>query len=176
MYTLKEPSPTAVFNSIIDNPSMGDTRNYVRCRIANDEKSKYVNEVAIRDDTTIAVYIWIDNASTADGQLINGARMQLSTGHEPVSDPALNVTLTGDNVIKVWDGCKVLSTSPTVLSYVPGSAQLHIYNTPPIKVDDAVVRGGKLLPGVRGNADGVIGGPSSSFYGFIELLVEAFVQ
>lgn len=172
MYTKNEPSPTAVFNSLADNKQMGDERNYVHCRVA-DSKNMYADEVAISGDVEISVMVLIDNSSSLPDQAIRGARMDLLVESKPVFNPVLNVTLSADNAITVWNGCKILSTKPTTLSYVPGSAHLAVYEHPLIKVEDRVVRGDKLLPGVRGNADGVIGGNSQT-YGWIEFRVAAF--
>lgn len=175
MYSTKETSPTAVFNSIIDNPAMGDERDYVKCRITDDQKRMYSDEVAIRDDIDISVYVWIDNSSIRADQAITGAHMDLLISSEPSASPALNVYLTGDNVVKVWNGCKILSTKPTTLSYIPGSATLHIHGASSMKIADAVIRGDKPLPGVRGNAEGVIGGDAKP-YGYVEFRVTAFVR
>ncbi|WP_280459350.1 hypothetical protein [Nocardia carnea] len=175
MYSIKEPSPTAVFNSIVDNPSIGDERNYVRCRVAADTHAMYVDEVAVRDATEISVYVWVDNSSTYPDQAITGARMDLVTSSEVSRNPALNVRLEGDNTITVWNGCKILSPTPALLSYIPGSAFLHINDTPPIALKDAVIRGDAPLPGVRGNKDGVIGG-NADYYGYIEFRVKALVS
>ncbi|WP_331758136.1 hypothetical protein OG225_42260 (plasmid) [Nocardia sp. NBC_01377] len=175
MYTRKEASPTAVFNSIVDNPVWGDERNYVRCRIMNDPNRDFVDEVAIRDDTELSVVVFIDDSSVRADQAIRGARMDLLIDPNPSINPALNVFLTGDNVIREWNGCKILSASPTTLSYIPGTAFLNIYGTPPIAVMDSVIRGDTLLPGVRGNAEGVIGG-DPQIYGYIEFRVQAFVD
>ncbi|MGW0324756.1 hypothetical protein [Nocardia sp. NPDC003183] len=172
MYTKKEASPTAVFNSIVDNKQMGDERNFVQCRVA-DSKNTLADEVAISGNVEILVFVLIDNSSALPDQAIRGARMDLLVDSRPVFNPVLNVTLSGDNAIKIWNGCKILSAIPTTLSYIPGSAHLAIYENPFIKVDDRVVRGDKLLPGVRGNADGVIGGDRQN-YGYIEFRVKAY--
>ncbi|WP_157978321.1 MULTISPECIES: hypothetical protein [Nocardia] len=175
LYRINEPSPTAVFNSIEDNQSIGSEVNFVRCRIADDPKMMYGDEVAIRDDINISVYVFIDNSSVRADQAINGARMDLRVSNDLAVNPALNVHLSGVNVIEVYNGCKILSMNPAVLSYIPGSAFLHTTaNTSAIKLEDAVVRGDKLLPGVRGNVDGVIGGNSST-YGYVEFRVKVFV-
>ncbi|MFD3427463.1 hypothetical protein [Nocardia fluminea] len=175
LYTIKEPSPTAVFNSINDNPKRGSEVNFVSCRIDGDPNMMYADEVAIRDDTTIAVDVWIDNSSVRADQAIKGARMDLRVRSDSVVNPAINVHLSGMNVIEVYNGCKILTMKPAEVSYIPGSASLHIYDAPPIKIDDAVVRGDKLLPGVRGRAEGVIGGDDTS-YGYIKLLVKVYVH
>ncbi|MEU4413294.1 hypothetical protein [Nocardia salmonicida] len=175
LYTIKEPSPTAVFNSINDNPVHGSDVNFVGCRIDGDPNTMYRDEVAIPDDTTISVDVWIDNSSVRADQAIKGARMDLRMSSDSIVNPAINVHLSGTNVIEVYNGCKILTMKPAQLSYIPGSASLRIYDTPPIKIDDAVVRGDKLLPGVRGKAEGVIGG-DDTYYGYIKFLVKVYVH
>ncbi|MEV0684751.1 hypothetical protein AB0I35_12890 [Nocardia sp. NPDC050378] len=174
-YRGEEPSPTAVFNSIVDNPKHGDERNYVLCRLADRGKTTYADEVAVRDNVEMLVYVWIDNSSIRSDQAIKGARMDLLISGEAHPEPALNVYLTGDNVIKVWDGCKVLSTGVATLSYIPGSATFQPYDGLAVKLEDAVVRGDRLLPGVRGNAPGVIGGDGRP-YGYVEFRVKVLVR
>ncbi|MGW4367014.1 hypothetical protein ACWEKT_15335 [Nocardia takedensis] len=174
VYSNKEPSPTAVFNSIVDNDLIGDERNFVRCRIV-DGSNPYGDEVAVQADVDVSVLVWIDNSSTAPSQMITGARMDLITNPAPSQNPSLGVILTGDNVIRVWNGCRVLSPKIATIIYTPGSGFLHTSRDgAPVPVKDAVVRGDTVLPGIRGNVDGVIGGGSDQ-YGYIEFRVHVFL-
>ncbi|MFD6399363.1 hypothetical protein [Nocardia sp. NPDC060249] len=175
MYRVKETSPTAVFNSIIDNPYIGDERNFVKCRIEGVSNAKYADEIAIRADVYISVWVAIDNSSTRPDQAIRGGRMVMTSSPSKTPNPAVNVLLMGDNAAKVWDGCKVLSANPVTLYYVPGSATLDIADLEPFAIDDAVVRGGALLPGIRGNAAGVVGGDKTR-YGYVTFRMRALLE
>lgn len=174
LYRYKEPSPTAVFNSIIDNPSIGDERNFVKCRTSGDSNAKFVDEIAISKSVDISVLVAIDNSSARPDQTIRGARMVLSASPSKTPNPAINIMLVGDNVFNVWDGCKILSSKPVTLYYIPGSATLDTNNADPFAIEDAVVRGGANLPGVRGNAAGVIGG-NAAYYGFVHFRMSALL-
>jgi hypothetical protein len=47
MYTVQEASPTAAFNSILDQPEVGDERNFVRCKIADDKDMMYPDRLRL---------------------------------------------------------------------------------------------------------------------------------
>lgn len=173
MYTMREPSPTAVFNSIADNTAWGDERNLTRCRLSDDDHMTFRDDVPIgQGKTEIAVIVLIDNSSVKQDQKIRGAYMHMGFRSSGTT-ATIDVNLWADNAIKVWDGCRILGTSPVRLIYVPGSATFAAYGIDPFPVRDAVIRGEAPLPGIRGSADGEIGGDTES-YGFVELRVEAF--
>lgn len=174
MYTHDHPSPTATFNSIIDNVAVGDERNFVRCRIASDPNMKYSDDVAISHDTEIAVWIGIDNSSTDPRQTIFGAHLQLVLGKRSDTVATVNVNLIGDNVAEVWDGCRVIAPQHVDLSYVPGTAVLHTGDGE-ISLSDDVIRNEALLPGSKGQAPGTISG-ESEYYGQLELRLQAFIS
>lgn len=172
-YRIEEPSPTAVFNSITDNPVHGDERNFVQCRLSDEGNPTYRDDVPVqRGKTPLTVYAWIDNSSTRGDQKITGAHMRLIFAGTGTDIASINVDLSAENTISVWDGCRLFGTAPIDPSYVPGSAVFSSRDgKQPIR--DAVIRGEAPLPGIRGNADGEIGGDSSN-YGYIEFKVEAF--
>lgn len=173
MYTIREVSPTAVFNSLIDDPVNGDQRKFVRCRIGAD--ANYGHDVLLSDNkTSVAVYILIDDSSTGADQAIQGARMKLEFANQNSGVAVVRVTLSADNAATVWDGCNVLGQGHVSVSYVPGSAVLHPNRLAPIPLRDAVIRGEIPLPGTHGQPDGVVGG-NADYWGYIELSVDAFV-
>ena len=63
-FTWEDPAPYATFNSITNNPQLGDERNFVRIREVKDGE-KFGDEVTVEPGKTYEVYIYYHNNADA---------------------------------------------------------------------------------------------------------------
>ena len=56
-FTWEDPAPYATFNSITNNPQLGDERNFVRIREVKDGE-KFGDEITVEPGKTYEVYIY----------------------------------------------------------------------------------------------------------------------
>lgn len=133
-FTWDNPAPYATFNSITDNPQLGDERNFVRVREVKDGEH-YKDEVTIEAGKTYEVYIYYHN--NADGHevgktaigIADGASVKSSFPATIKSGEKATVTATvfasDTNPLAVWDGAYMVASQDVYLRYVPGTATIH---------------------------------------------------
>jgi uncharacterized repeat protein (TIGR01451 family) len=128
----EKPAEYAVFNSMENNPDLGDERNFVRIREVGAEK--YADEVKMVAGKEYEVYSYYHNnaevniGKTAIG-IADNVRMsanfpaQIRAGERL----AVNTIITADDTdpLAVWDGAFITADSDLYLRYVPGTAIIH---------------------------------------------------
>ena len=133
-FTWDNPAPYATFNSITDNPQLGDERNFVRVREVKDNEH-YKDEVAIEPGKTYEVYIYYHNnadahevGKTAIG-IADGAAVKSSFPASIKAGEKATVSATifasDTNPLAVWDGAYMTANQDVYLRYVPGTATIH---------------------------------------------------
>lgn len=138
-FTWNAPATYVTFNSMTDNPQIGDERNFVRVRKA-DTHDTYVDEVTIEPGAEYEVFVWFHNNASSnlnsiqDGiGIADNVRLLLSipeivpAGHAA----AIKATISADNANpnEVWDLAFAKTEQGVALRFVPNSAVLH-YNEP----------------------------------------------
>ena len=132
-YTLKSPSDHVQFNSITDNPILGDERNFVRVREAGVDK--YSDEVEVQVGKEYEVYIGYHNNAASNLNeggtgIALGAKVaaQFPTKITSAQRGKVSAIISAKNAepAEVWDEA-YLTTQASELSlrYVDGSAVLH---------------------------------------------------
>ena len=133
-FTWDDPAPYATFNSITDNPQLGDERNFVRIREVTDN-SRFGDEVQLESGKTYEVYIYYHN--NADGHEVGQTAIGIADGASIKSSfPAVvkkgeRATVTGTisasdtDPLEVWDGAYMMPSEDLYLRYVPGTATIH---------------------------------------------------
>lgn len=131
-YTWEKPAESATFNSITNNPSIGDERNFVRIREAG--TGNFVDEVSLKVGKEYEVYIYYHNNAKASIGLTE-AGVSLGTSIKssfpatvtPGTRGTIVSTIMSDNAQprQVWDEAYVTTTSPVFLRYVPGTIVIH---------------------------------------------------
>lgn len=142
-FTWADPAPYATFNSITDNPQVGDERNFVRIRelgtpvsthTANNT-NPYADEVTLERGKAYEVYIYYHN--NADAHDVGKTAIGIADGASVKSSfPATvkkgeRATVTGTifaadtNPLEVWDGAYMMPSEDLYLRYVPGTAIIH---------------------------------------------------
>lgn len=138
-FKMKNPAPYPVFNSITDNRTHGDERNFMQCRDKRDGNERYADQVIANDGHHYVCYLFFKNDITPafDSRLAGGkeytnpaAALQNSRAlvllpSEALYNPAVRGLLTAANSITVWDSCNFVAPRRIKFTYVPGSARMH---------------------------------------------------
>ena len=133
-FTWSNPATYATFNSITDNPQLGDERNFVRIREYKDGET-YKDEVTLERGKTYEVYIYYHNnadahdvGKTAIG-IADGAAVKstfpatVKKGEKAIANATIFASDT--DPLEVWDGAYMVASEDLYLRYVPGTAIIH---------------------------------------------------
>lgn len=133
-FTWADPATYATFNSITDNPQLGDERNFVRIREYKDGET-YKDEVTLERGKTYEVYIYYHNnadahdvGKTAIG-IADGAAVKstfpatVKKGEKAIANATIFASDT--DPLEVWDGAYMIASEDLYLRYVPGTAIIH---------------------------------------------------
>lgn len=148
IFTMESPATYPTFNSIINNPTIGDERDFVRIGEINADVTELGNEITIVPGRQYLVYIYFHNnaSATFNNKAHNysgvAVRTRMSSSFSTVVTPnekgTVTATITADNSspVSVWDEAYFSTNAGKVLlHYIPGSAK--IYND--WKANDAVM-------------------------------------
>ncbi|MDO4611625.1 MAG: hypothetical protein Q4B34_02085 [Candidatus Saccharibacteria bacterium] len=137
-FTMENPATYPTFNSITNNPTIGDERNFVRIGKIDAEVTDLKDEVEIVPGQQYLVYIYFHNdaSETYNYSQYNHSGIALGTRMSSSFPTYLSAgergTVTGaimaDNSkpAKVWDEAYVTTASEkVVLNYVSGSAKIY---------------------------------------------------
>lgn len=133
-FTWADPATYATFNSITDNPQLGDERNFVRIREYKDGET-YKDEVTLERGKTYEVYIYYHNnadahdvGKTAIG-IADGAAVKstfpatVKKGEKAIANATIFASDT--DPLEVWDGAYMIASEDLYLRYVPGTAIIY---------------------------------------------------
>ncbi len=147
-FTMKSPATYPTFNSITDNPTIGDERNFVRIGEINADETNLGDEVEVVPGRQYLVYIYFHNnaSATFNDKAHNysgvAENTRMSTNYSNVLTPSdrgvISATISADNANpkSVWDEAYMTTkTNKVIMSYVPGSSR--IYND--WKLNDSIV-------------------------------------
>lgn len=137
-FTMEHPATYPTFNSITDNPTIGDERDFVRVGEIDAKVTDLQNEVNVVPGRQYLVYIYFHNnaSSTFNDSAHNNSGVALrtrmssafSTVLTPSSKGTISATITADNSNpgSVWDEAYMTtSTEKVLLRYVSGSAKIY---------------------------------------------------
>lgn len=138
-FTMENPATYPTFNSITNNPTIGDERDFVRVGEINAEVTDLQNEINVVPGRQYLVYIYFhNNASATFNDSVHDYsgvawKTRMASAFPTVLTPSdrgtISATITAENSNpgSVWDEAYMTtSTDKVLLHYVPGSA--HIYN------------------------------------------------
>lgn len=132
-FTMAEPADYVTFNSITDNPVLGDERNFVRIAEA-DSGSAYQDEIKLEPGKTYEVYIgYHNNAKSRLNQtgvgIARGTKVavQYPADVTPAQKGTISAIISAANANpkEVWDEAYVTSDVDLMLNYVVGSAKIY---------------------------------------------------
>ena len=137
-FTMQNPASYPTFNSITDNPSIGDERDFVRVGQIDADVTNLGNEVEVIPGKQYLVYIYFhNNASStyndsAHDHVGVAVNTKMSSSFSTVLTPESRATITGtikadnSNPTAVWDEAYMTTSYPKVLlHYVSGSAKIY---------------------------------------------------
>ncbi len=137
-FTMENPATYPTFNSITNNPTIGDERDFVRVGEINAEVTDLKNEVEVIPGRQYLVYVYLHNnaSSTLNDKAHNNVgvavRTRMSTSFSTVLTPSergeITTTITADNSnpLSVWDEAYMTTkTDKVFLRYVAGSAKIY---------------------------------------------------
>lgn len=136
-YTVEVPAADQVFNSITNNPELGDERNFVRVREAGTNDT-YTDEVHVKAGKEYEVYVYFHNNAAPNlldtdpaHSIATNVRLKMESPEKVVKDYAAQVkgtiswTKGSDTTIyKVWDSTFLIADETVWLRYVPHSTKL----------------------------------------------------
>lgn len=131
-FTFKDPAPYVTFNSITDNPSVGDERNFVRIK-EDSTTTTYGEDATLLPGKTYQVMVYYhNNAKTSLNESGKGIAKDVSLRMQVPGSLAANASDTVDGFINasnanptsVWDSANVKngSNGAIAIRYVPNSA------------------------------------------------------
>ena len=137
-FTMESPATYPTFNSITNNPTIGDERDFVRVGEIDAEVTDLKNEVEVVPGRQYLVYIYFHNnaSSTYNDAAHNNSgvalKTRMSSSFSTVLTPSERGTITGTvmaenaNPTAVWDEAYMTtSTEKVLLHYVAGSAKIY---------------------------------------------------
>ena len=132
-FTWESPAPYRTFNSITDNPTIGDERNFVRVKEA-DVEGPHLDEVEVVPGKEYEVYVYFHNNASASlnesGKgIADNVRLatKLPEKLEKGQTGTIYGTITSTNTDpeSVWDTAFLKATDTVYMRYVPDSAVIH---------------------------------------------------
>ena len=137
-FTMEEPATYPTFNSITNNPTIGDERDFVRIGEINADVTSLKNEIEIVPGRQYLVYIYYHNnaSATFNDSAHNHSgvalKSRLATSFSTVLTPAdrgkVTATVSAENAnpTSVWDEAYMTTKSDKILlHYVEGSAKIR---------------------------------------------------
>ena len=145
-FTWQEPSTYRTFNSITDNPSIGDERNFVRVREYGTD-NKFGDDVTVEVGKTYEVYVYFHNNASANLNntgvgIAENVRLAMEMPTEINAGEAAvikgTISATNTTPASVWDTAYLSANDTVYLRYVQGTAAIHNSGTANGKLlDDA---------------------------------------
>lgn len=137
-FTMEKPATYPTFNSITNNPTIGDERDFVRVGKINADVTDLKNEIEVEPGNQYLVYIYFHNnaSSSINDSAHNyaGVAMQtkMATNFSTVLTPEKKGEITAtirannSNPAAVWDEAYMTTkTEKVLMHYVEGSAKIY---------------------------------------------------
>ena len=137
-FTMEKPATYPTFNSITNNPTIGDERDFVRVGEINAEVTDLKNELEVVPGRQYLVYVYFHNnaSSTFNDSAHNHSgvaiRTRMASAFSTVLTPSekgkISATITADNSTpgSVWDEAYMTTkTEKVFMHYVAGSAKIY---------------------------------------------------
>lgn len=137
-FTMEKPASYPTFNSITNNPTIGDERDFVRVGQINADVTDLKNEIEVVPGHQYLVYVYFHNnaSSTLNDSAHNNAgvalQTRMATNFTTVLTPekrgeiTATITSSNSNPSAVWDEAYMTTkTEKVLLHYVEGSAKIR---------------------------------------------------
>lgn len=151
-FTTQSPAPYVTFNSITNNASHGDERNFVQIKDAtNMSAGGWSDELNVEDNKEYLVRVYVHNNAAENLNLVAvNTRLQALIPKTIGTEVQIDGYISADNANppKVWDDVKLTNEKNFVTNYVAGSARYYNNVNPSAGFalsDDIVTSTGALL-------------------------------
>ena len=129
VYTVDSPADHITFNSIKDNPNVGDERNFVVVKdAANTNDGGWQDNITVQPGKEYLVRVYVHNnaASSLNLTAVN-TRVMASVPNTTGKNVSISGFVTADNATpkQVWDDISFNSAQDFNLTYVAGSAEIY---------------------------------------------------
>ena len=137
-FTMETPATYPVFNSITNNPTIGDERDFVRVGEIDADVTNLKNEIEVVPGRQYLVYVYFHNnaSATFNDSAHNHSgvalKTRMSSSFSTVLTPSdkgkITGTITADNTnpASVWDEAYMTTgTEKVLMRYVQGSAKIY---------------------------------------------------
>lgn len=138
LFTMESPATYPTFNSITDNSSIGDERNFVRIGEINPDETNLTDDLEIVPGKQYLVYIYCHNNASATFNSEESDYSGVATNCRVASGFSTTITSDGDGYVcamimadnanpqSVWDGVHLKTKcNKVLLRYVSGSAKIY---------------------------------------------------
>lgn len=185
-YTIEHPADHVVFNSITNNPSHGDERNFMQVRDANSGNETYVDKIALTAGHEYVVYVYyhnnassslngtnFDGTGVAHGAYVKAQIPAVVSNGSTGTDAVGYVGASNANPSEVWDNIQFSNAtgSDIAMRFVPGSATIHSFGAVNGKtMSDSVITSGAAIGYTALN--GVVPG-CNDYAGYVTFRVKA---
>ncbi len=177
-FTWAHPANYITFNSITDNPSVGDERHF---HTANEVGvANYTHNLPVRDGEEVTLRTYFHNNAASNLNLVatnTRVKMLLSSANTPATDHASVSYISADNSNPgaVWDTAHLTSDKAFTLDYEAGTAKLfnNVFTTGTGLSDSIVTDAGALVG--YDHIDGKVPG-CGDFSGYVTIRVKIHVK
>ncbi|HRQ87092.1 MAG TPA: hypothetical protein PLY16_03195, partial [Candidatus Saccharibacteria bacterium] len=162
-YTIEKPATKVTFNSITNNPVVGDERDFVVVKdAANTSDGGWKNTINVEPGKEYLVRVYVHNNAAANLNLVaKNTRVSASVPTTTGKEVSVSGFVSADNASpkKVWDDITFKSDKTFNLAYVAGSAEVwnNGYAKTGKSLPDSIVTSTGALVGYN-SADGNVPG------------------
>ena len=182
-FTIESPATYVTFNSITNNPSHGDERNFMQVREQTASNETYVDDISLSPGKQYVIYVYYHNnaASNFNASGVGVAHNAFARAEVPAVVPngqtkqaAAYVGASNANPTSVYDDISLKNTSggDIALRYVPGSTTIHNFgSTNGATMPDSILSNSGVKLGYN-TLDGTLPG-CNEYAGYITFRVQA---
>lgn len=182
-YTTEVPADHVTFNSITNNPSHGDERNFMQIREKEARNETYADDMSLTPGKEYVVYVYYHNnaASNLNASGVGMAQGAFARAEVPAVVPkgqtkqaAAHVGASNATPRSVYDDIRLKNNTAgdIALRYVPGSTTIHNFGpTNGAIMPDTILSGNGVALGYD-KLDGKLPG-CNEFAGFVTFRIKA---
>jgi uncharacterized repeat protein (TIGR01451 family)/LPXTG-motif cell wall-anchored protein len=127
-YTVNNPADHITFNSITNNPNVGDERNFVVVKdAANTADGGWQDDITVQPGKEYLVRVYVhNNAASSLNLTATNTRVTAAVPSTIGKNVSISGYVSADNATpgEIWDDISFNNTKDFSLAYVPGSAQI----------------------------------------------------
>lgn len=174
-YTMAKPADHVVFNSITDNPVVGDERQFTGIKDnANTNAGGWQNTVTAQAGHEYLVRVYVHNNAASNLNLVaKNTRVTAALSTATSTSVPITTYVSADNAEKVWADVRLSSNEAFNIAYVAGSAKFYnnVTGQAGRSVSDSLVNPGGALVGYQSNNGDVPG--CMQYAGYLTFKVKA---